>query len=247
VGWWGAAVRIIGIPIFIPVLVTTPLLPALSRCVDDRAVFRRTLQRSLVLMLGLTVPACALIIALAPVIPGLLGWQAGFDNAARLIMVLGPQVPLVATGMVLGTSVVALGDERRWLGINALTTVLSGGVMLLAIPTFDAWLQNGAIGAALSRVVCEILMIAGAAILMPRGMIDRATLWTVARIVVASAALAMVVALVRSSSLVLAVAAGGLTFVAVAVALGLTRSNDIQTLWIELGGPLMRRWPRGRA
>jgi O-antigen/teichoic acid export membrane protein len=111
VGWWGAAVRIIGIPIFIPVLVTTPLLPALSRCVDDRAVFRRTLQRSLVLMLGLTVPACALIIALAPVIPGLLGWQAGFDNAARLIMVLGPQVPLVATGMVLGTSVVALGDE----------------------------------------------------------------------------------------------------------------------------------------
>jgi hypothetical protein len=119
--------------------------------------------------------------------------------------------------------------------------------MLLAIPTFDAWLQNGAIGAALSRVVCEILMIAGAAILMPRGMIDRATLWTVARIVVASAALAMVVALVRSSSLVLAVAAGGLTFVAVAVALGLTRSNDIQTLWIELGGPLMRRWPRGRA
>lgn len=29
VGWWSAAQRIVSIPIFVPVMVTTPLLPAL--------------------------------------------------------------------------------------------------------------------------------------------------------------------------------------------------------------------------
>ena len=56
VGWYAAANRIVGIPIFIPTLIITPLLPALSRSAHDPHVLRRTISQTIRVVLLLTVP-----------------------------------------------------------------------------------------------------------------------------------------------------------------------------------------------
>ena len=246
VGWWGAATRIIGVPLFIPTLITLPLLPALSSCRDDYPEFVRTLRHSLVLTVLLTLPVSGLIVALAPAIPAIFGWQESFNNSVPLIMVLSWQVPLVSIGMVLGTALIALGDERRWVGVNVATTILSGGMMLLAVSDSDVWFEDGAFGAAVVRVLVELVMIGGAVILLPRGTIDRGTLWVGARIVLAALSLAVVADLLRGGSVAAAILGGGLTYAAAAIALGVLRPRDIPLAWNVLHESITRRAARGR-
>lgn len=230
IGWWGAATRVIGIPIFIPSLITTPLLPTLSRSSESRPVFEQTLRRSLVLVLLLTVPASAMILALAPAIPGLLGWRAEFEGSVPLMMMLSMQMPLVAVGMILGAGLIARCDERRWLVVNGLTTLLSGGGALLAISAFDAWFQNGALGAAVVRVLCELVMVAGGLILLPRGTIDWPTASGIARTTFAGACLVATATWLLPTSIILAAAGGVVTYIAVLLALGVVRLADIENI-----------------
>ncbi len=42
VGWWAAALRVVSIPIFVPVLIVTPLMPALSQIVEQPEAFTAT-------------------------------------------------------------------------------------------------------------------------------------------------------------------------------------------------------------
>jgi PST family polysaccharide transporter len=227
VGWWASASRIVGAPLFIPGTITTPLLPSLSRCLEDRNEFSRTLRRSLVLMLVLTVPMCALLLALAPVIPGLLGWRAEFQNTVGLMMLLSVQLPLVALGMVLGAALIALGTERGWLVVNVVTTLVCAGLGLVAVPLFEAWVQNGALGLAVVRNVCEVVMIGGALMLLPRGIVDWRTVGVGVRVTLAGCALAATTAALTAVWIPLAVAAGGAVYLALLLVLGVVRPTDV--------------------
>jgi O-antigen/teichoic acid export membrane protein len=230
VGWLAAANRINYIPIFIPTLITTPLLPALSRSASDRLTFERTLRRSMQIVLLLTIPAAALMIALAPSIPDLLQWGPTFEHSIPVLMILALHQPLVAIDMVLGTGLIALHDERRWLGVSIGATILKPILSILAIPLFDQWLGNGAIGAAVTVVVAELLMLGGALLLLPRGMLDARTAHVGARIVVAGICLLATTAWLRPTSLPLAVAAGGLVLVVTVAALGVVRLDDLRAV-----------------
>jgi O-antigen/teichoic acid export membrane protein len=227
VGWWASAHRVVNAPLFIPATIATPLLPSLSRCRDDRSELNRTLRRSLVLMLALTVPMCALVLALAPTIPRLLGWRAEFENTVGLMMVLSVQLPLVAVGMVLGTALVALSAERSWLVVNVVTTLVCAVLGLIAVPFFDARFQNGAIGLAIVRNVCEVVMIGGALILLPRGAIDGPTIGICARVTLAGCALAAVVMALTAVWIPLAVVAGGAAYAVLLLALRVVRPGDV--------------------
>src|SRR3954464_14828211 len=88
VGWWSAALRIVSIPIFVPTLLVTPLLPALSQIVGDREAFATTLRRSFELTLVVTVGASAAIFAFAPVVPSILGWAPEYQAVVPLMQVL---------------------------------------------------------------------------------------------------------------------------------------------------------------
>jgi O-antigen/teichoic acid export membrane protein len=241
VGWWGAATRIVGIPIFIPGLITTPLLPALTQCVNDRADFDRTLRRSLVLLLLLTVPTCAMIIALAPTMPGLLGWKADFEHSVPIMQLLSLQIPLVAVGMVLGTSLTSLGEERRWLVVNGITTVVTGGLTVVAIVTFQAWNQPGVVGAAGVPILGEVMMLGGALLLLPRSTVDRATITASVRIALAGAGLGVVAFWLAPLSTIVAVLGGGAVYVAGLLGLRVVGPADLAMLQATARDILKRR------
>jgi O-antigen/teichoic acid export membrane protein len=230
VGWYFAAYRIISIPVFIPTLITTPLLPALSRHADDPPVFQQTLQKTVVLALLTNVPISALIIACAPAIPGLLGWPEEFRNAVPLMMILAIHQPFVALDMVLGTALIARKDERRWFYVALAAAVFNPVLNLVLIPIFDRAVDNGAVGAAILTVATELFMLAGALALLPRGSVDRRTVLLGGRVICAGVCMWAVTAALRLYSLPLAFAGGCAAFAVAALLLRVVLPRDLRAV-----------------
>jgi O-antigen/teichoic acid export membrane protein len=240
-GWYSAAYRIIGIPMFIPVLVTTPMLPALSRAAADMGAFRQTLRNSFITVLLLTLPPCALIMALAPSIPTLLHWPDAFHHSVPLMMILALHIPLVAVDMVLASGFFALHLERQWLKIAIAAAVVNPVLNFLLIPYFERTLHNGAVGAATVTVATEFLMFGGALLLLPSGTLTRETVLLGGRLVLAGILTAITAVLVATVSPLAALPAGCLVFAAAVFGLRVVRPGEIQSVMRMVLGPLARR------
>lgn len=227
-GWLVAAYRVINVPVFIPTIVTTPLLPVLARSAEDRPLFRRLLSGSLETVLFLTVPISAGIFAMAPVIPGVLEWSDSLQNTIPVIMVLAFQQPLVATDMVLGVSLIALGLERPWVRYMVAAAVFNPIANFFVIPFAQDAIGNGAVGAAAVEIVTELLLFIAALHLTPRGLLGRDVLARCLRVLAAGAVLIVVTRLLLPYGTVAAVLGGGTTYLVVAVALGVVRIEQLR-------------------
>ncbi len=229
-GWYAAATRIIAIPVFIPTLIATPLLPVLSRHASNHHVFERTLRRGVTCVTLVTVPVCAMIFATAPAIPSILRWPEEFQRAVPLIMLLVLQQPLIAINMVLGTGLIAAKAERKLMGIVMIAATLSPLLNLALIPLLEQWTGNGAIGASIVTILVEVVMLGGTIYLLGRSVVDRPTMITVGRIVLAGALLDGTVLLLAPISLVLAVGSGCLAFGAATMLLRILSPQDLLNL-----------------
>jgi O-antigen/teichoic acid export membrane protein len=233
-GWLAAAYRIINVTVFIPTVITTPLLPALSRSKDQPAVYRSVLGDSLATVLLLTVPISAGIFALAPMIPTILGWPAEFQHSVPLIMLLAFQQPLIAVDMVLSAGLIALGRERPWLAVAVAGALFNPLLNLFAIPAAASLTGNGAIGAALVELMTELLFMAGAIRLTPRDLVGRDNLSNAARVVAAGLVMLAVAIPLRPFGPVVALGAGGLAYALSAFALGVLRGRHIKSVRLAL-------------
>jgi O-antigen/teichoic acid export membrane protein len=248
VGWYAAAVKIIGIPIFVPMLIVKPLFPALTRCRGDRAEFRRTLNTSLRATLLVTAPFCAATAAAAPAIPHFLGWPTEFEAASLPMTILAPNLTLVAVDMMLGTALLALGFERKWLLVGVLAAIVNPTLNYLSIPFAQATWGNGGIGAASVTVITELVMMCGALFLLPRGLIDRSFSRTILGTVLAGAAFIFVTRelLALALPLLLALVPGGLAFLLASVVFRAVTVDELRQA-SRYGQQLIRSKVGGRA
>jgi len=234
-GWLAAAYRIINVTVFIPTVITTPLLPALSRSKRQPEVCRSLLGDSLATVLLLTVPVSAGIFALAPVIPTMLGWPQEFQHTVPLIMLLAFQQTLIGVDMVLGAGLIALGLERPWLGVAVAGALFNPLLNLLVIPVAASLTGNGAIGAAVVELATELLFLSGAIRLTPRYLLGRHNLAIAVRIVAAGLVMLAVAIPLRGYSPVLALASGGVAYIVTAFALGVLGRRHILSVRLALG------------
>jgi O-antigen/teichoic acid export membrane protein len=241
VGWYAAAYRIVAIPLFIPTLIITPLFPALSRSVHDPKTIRRMLTRTIRIVLLLMVPLSAGTIVIAPAIPSLLGWPADFEYAVPLMGLLSLQLPIVAIDMVFGVVLMAIGRQGRWVTVGVVAAALKVLSNFLAIPAFESFSGNGAIGASLVTLLSETVMLVGAVVLIPKHMLDPHLVWDMARIGLAGAVTVIVGAALLPHALALSVLGGAAAYVTVAVVLRALTRDDIQSLSAQLGRALPRR------
>jgi O-antigen/teichoic acid export membrane protein len=228
VGWYAAAYRIISIPVFIPTLIMTPLLPTLSRLVDDPARFRETLRGSIVFVLLLTTPVAALIIALAPAIPPLLHWPADFSNSVPLMMILAVHEPVVGVDMMLAVAMFALSGEHLWLRLGIVASVFNPAMCFLLIPAAQHAFQNGAIAASGITVATELLILIGALVILPRGMIDRSTASKCLKVLLAGVAMCGVAFMMRSAWLPVPVLVSGAVYFGAIIAARLVTIEQIR-------------------
>jgi len=241
VGWWNAAQRIAAIPVFVPVLVVTPLLPALSGLVRDRETMTRTLRRAFELTVIVTTGISAGIAAVAPLVPSTLGWAADYAVAVPIMQLMAPLLILVSISMVLGTALIALGQERRWLLVNGVATVLQYVVLFTVIPATEAYYGNGMLGAVVGRIGAELVMVVGALLLLPRGMIGWSAGLLVARVVLAGVFSGAMALAVLDVSIVLAGAVGAVLYPTVLLLLRVVRPTDLVTAVTVTREALWRR------
>jgi O-antigen/teichoic acid export membrane protein len=239
VGWYAAAFRIIGIPIFIPTLVITPLFPALSRSVSEPDTIRRTIAQTVRIMLLLMVPLCAGIIVVAPAIPALFAWPDDFGNAVPLMVILSLQLPVVAVDMVLGTVLMAIGRQGRWLAVGMFAAALKIALNYVTIPVFEHAVGNGAIGASVVTIATEIVMFGGAMLLIPRSLLDPRLAWGALRIALAGLAIVVVGTYLLPMALALAIAGGVLAYLVASIGLRALTLDDLHLIAARL--PLPRR------
>jgi O-antigen/teichoic acid export membrane protein len=230
VGWYAAAYRIIGFPIFVPTLLVTPLFPAVIRAAQDPEILRRTIAQTVRLTLFITVPLSAGICVIAPLIPSLLGWGSDFEGAIPLLTILTLQVPVMSINIVLGTVIMAMGRERTWLKVGLVAAALSVSGNLVAIPFFEHVASNGAIGASITTVVTEVWMFVGALLVIPRQLLDSSSVWNGSRILVAGVAAGVIATLLMPIALFVSAIAGALTYLALALMLRVVSINDVRFL-----------------
>jgi O-antigen/teichoic acid export membrane protein len=231
VGWYAAASRLTNIPLFLPMIVIAPLLPALSAERNaESAKFRDMVSRSLRLVTLVALPAGVGVMILSNQVTDLLHYPPGFGPVSILLRILALAVPLVAVDMILGTALIAAGSQRAWTVVGVAAGIFNPIVNLWAIPFTQSAFGNAAIGAAVVTVATELLMFIGALYLRPKGVFTRWDVWYTARCLIATAVMAPVVILfsrITNVGLFASMVYGVITYAMAAYTLKLVRDDDI--------------------
>jgi O-antigen/teichoic acid export membrane protein len=233
VGWYAAASRLVNIPLFLPMIVIAPLLPALSAERNaESPKFRDMVSRSLRLVTLVALPAGVGVVILANEITALLNYPPGFGPVALLLRILAFNVPVVAIDMILGTALIAAARQRAWTIVGVVAGIFNPIVNLWAIPFTQSVFGNAAIGAAVVTIATELVMFVGALYLRPKGVFTRGDIWYTARCLLAAGVMAPVVYLFSKAGVGLfpSIVYGAITYGAVAYTLKLVRDDEILSL-----------------
>jgi O-antigen/teichoic acid export membrane protein len=196
VGWYAVPTRLFQTLMFLPVAVATAWLPHFVRGFEEGDEQLRDAARQpveLVLLLSLPIAALTAVSA-GPVIHLLYG--ADYAHSVPVLAILGLCIPAMYMNIMLGQVLIAMERQTIWTWVMATTTVVNPLLNLALIPWTQHRYGNGAIGAAISLLLTEIVVVAAGFWLIGRRVFDggsarRAALGLVAATAAGGAAYAM--------------------------------------------------------
>jgi hypothetical protein len=130
------------------------------------------------------------------------------------MMILALHVPIVAMDMILGMVLVAIDRQKAWILVGVGACLLNPLLNLFMIPATIGIFDNGAIGASVATVLTELLMMVGALLLRPRGVMDRYTTGYALRATLAALLMFPVLIALGDAPVVAKVIAGIVTYAA---------------------------------
>lgn len=222
VGWYGAANQLYGTLNFVPLVIITALLPALTRFhKEDKETMRVAVEKGMLAVLMTGVPIAAGCILLSGDLIRMLHYPAEFSHSVPLLAILALTLPVTGSLMLVGTVVIAADKQKQWAIVMAITTAASIAVEVPFIILFDRVYGNGAIGVSVAAVLSESFMLALGIRLIPKGVVGREIAIGLARTVAASLVMfaAMgAVKLVHDPGFIVLVMVGGPVYLASLVA-----------------------------
>jgi O-antigen/teichoic acid export membrane protein len=185
VGWYAVPTRLFQTLMFLPVVVATAWLPHFVRGFeesDDKLKEAARQPVELVLLLSLPIAALTAVSA-DPVIHLLYG--SAYAESVPVMVILGLCVPAMYMNIMLSQVLIAMNKQATWTWVMATTIVINPLFNLALIPFTQHRYDNGAIGAAFSLLLTEIIVVAAGVWLIGRrvfdgGSVRRATLGLVA-------------------------------------------------------------------
>jgi O-antigen/teichoic acid export membrane protein len=132
--------------------------------------------------------------------------------------------------MVLGSVLMSIGRERKFVLVAVASTVGNVAMNLVAIPAFENGFGDGAIGASAVTVASELMMFAGALILIPKDLIDVSLVWFAARVLIAGIATVVVGTALLPVGLVFAIAGGACAYIGTVIILRALTWSDAEML-----------------
>ena len=239
VGWYGAAAQLLGSLNFVPILVATAVLPALSRmhAANPRRLTMAA-RKSLSMIIAVSLPMMVGTVLLSDKIIEFLRFPEAFQNSVPLLAILAIDLPLTGTLVVIGTVVIAQDKQRQWAILTAVSVAVNLVMNLIGIPLAQELYGNGAIGAAAASVVSEAFQMLLAVRMLPGGILDRSVLQVFAKSVVASVLMGIVVWYTRGLEILVVVTLGIVVYCLVSL---ITKSIENEDLMLVRDVILKRR------
>ena len=231
VGWYGVPTKLFQSMLFIPVIVSTAWLPRLvSAFQESPERLRQTARAPLELTLVVSLPICAATaIASRPIIHFLYG--SAYDNAIPVMVLLGLCIPPMYLNIMLSQILVAAKRQVTWTWVMAGATVVNPLFNLVLIQVTEHRYHNGAIGAAISLLLTEVLIVAVGFFIIGNDVLDRKGIKRCFLAAVASLVMWGVAYGDRPLGSIVSLAAGGLGFVLVAAVLRLATPEEV--VWMR--------------
>lgn len=242
VGLYAAALRLLGVPFFLPGIIGTITLPLLSRLgVALQSDYVRVARKTLTLLILSAVPlAIGTATFASPLILTIFGHS--YANAVPTLQVLALIIPPTFLNTQFYQILVARDQQWRWMTIMVVCCVVNPLLNLTLIPYAAQRWHNAALGAAWSLVATEVIMVAYGIIVLREIMLNRAIGRTVAGSLAGGLAQGLAIWLTASLSLwpIIGQALALVAFCIVALALGALARDDVAFLWITILGNLRR-------
>lgn len=195
-GWYAAALNFYKAAELFPVAITTALLPTLSRLhTSDGSVLADISRKSIGIVAAVVLPGALALSLLSEFVITLLPYDATFNNSIASLTILALTIPLTAFLTVLGTIAISADRQKAMAWALGATLIFDIILNILLIPYFQDEYGNGGIGAAIATLAAEVVMIAIAVKIMPKGVFDRRMNMMLGKIVFSAAVLAGIGAL----------------------------------------------------
>ncbi len=229
IGWYGAAYRIISIPVFLPTIIMTAVFPAMASAAEhDRAAFGAIARRAMHVVLLSTVPIALGTMMISERLVYFLGWGE-FNESVPLIVILAIHIPIMGADMMIGTALNSLDKQRAWAITAVGAALLNPAVNCVLIPLTDAAYGNGAIGSATATVLTELfMMVMGLRLLWGEGVFDDRSLAVAVKCLAAAGIMVGAVWLLRELYLPFTILAGAGVYGVAALLLGAVSRDDLR-------------------
>jgi O-antigen/teichoic acid export membrane protein len=235
VGWYGVPTRLFQTFMVVPILMSTAWLPRLVRVFErDPRDLARTAgtPTELVLLLGLPI-AAGIAAAAGPVIRLLYG--PAYAQAIPVFVILGLCIPPMYLSIMLSQMMIAAKRQIVWTWMMAGATLFNPAVNALLIPITQRRFGNGAIGAALSLLLTELVIVTAGLVVAGSGVIGRRQLRRLGLMTLASASMWGVCFLTRGFGAAVSLAAGLLVLVLLVKLLRVPTGEEIAFVRRSLG------------
>jgi O-antigen/teichoic acid export membrane protein len=230
VGWFGAAKNIMGTLLAPALIIGAAAYPQLSRAASDMAAFKGEVRAALrpMLLLGALAGAGTYLFGDAAI--GIVYGERNFGPAGTILKIFGPGLFLLFIDVLLGYGLAALGRTTAFTIVKISSVVVSTALDFVLISIFQRRTGNGGAGAVLAFVLSEVVVLAGAVILMPQGSLRPGVVLDIARAVGAASITAFLFQSLPPIPFYLGIPLCVVMFAVISAALGLVRRNDLAVL-----------------
>lgn len=173
IAWLGASRTLLGIFMAPAAILAGASFPDLARAASSPPDLRRIATASARLVLAAGVSAAAILLVFANLGVAITYGTGKFDQAALLLQVTAPVLPLLFLNFVLGNTVFAVGHGAGVAGAKVFCMSVGAIICWFVIPYCQSRYNNGAIGVILSYNLMEGAMFALLLYLQPKGALDR--------------------------------------------------------------------------
>ena len=250
VGWYGAPTKLFTTLLFLPVIFSTALFPALTRAYKTNPPEMVGLARkSFNLLTALSLPVAVGGMLLASQIINLLYGQQ-YAPSAPIMVILAATVVPTYLNILVNQFLVATDRQIAWTKVMAAACVLNPLLNYFLIGYFQRTTGNGGFGAAIALLVTESLMTVVGIVLLPRGVLGASNLVTMLKSGLAAGIMGFGVFYTRMSFILLPIAFGAALYFVSAFLLKVLPKEDfavVAVIWNKVAGKLkLNRFARPR-
>ena len=189
-GWYAAARRLIGVLLFPAAALIGALYPTLCRLHESSPNDFKSTATGAIQGVGLLTVPITLGCALYPEIGVSIFGESDFGPAADNLRVFSVYLFLVYFSMPIGTILIAAGRQRAWTIIQSLCIAVSVALDPILVPWFQSRSGNGGMGLCVASGISELLVFVGGLLLLPRGILARGLVRSMAMALLSGGAMA---------------------------------------------------------